>query len=149
VAREKRYLALTEAPPFEKALEFVEGNIAKGNPQFVALVDGVVVGWCDVSRHERPAYAHSGMLGMGVVAEHRGKGIGAALMQATLERARALGFERIELTVYEGNERARALYARFGFVDEGLKRNAVKFDGVARNAHAMALVYDPAPRGTP
>ena len=44
VARERRYLALLEAPPLERTAEFVRGNIAGGNPQYVAVgfkVEGV------------------------------------------------------------------------------------------------------------
>ena len=145
VARERRYLALTEAFPLDKTREFVENNIAIGNPQFVALVDGVVVGWCVVLRLLPPTFSHGGMLGIGVVPEHRGKGVGSALMRATLDSARKLGFERIELSVYEGNDRAHALYLRFGFVEEGVKRKVVKLDGVARDARVMSLLFSEAP----
>ena len=37
VARERRFLAMTEAPPFAMAQGFVRGNIERGNPHVVAL----------------------------------------------------------------------------------------------------------------
>jgi hypothetical protein len=58
VAREHRYLALLEAPPLEAVRKFVQGNIQNGNPQYVALVEGTVVGWCDVIPGEPEAVAH-------------------------------------------------------------------------------------------
>lgn len=53
VARERKYISLVEAPPLEKSRTFVQANLQKGNPQYVALVDGVVVGWCEIIRNER------------------------------------------------------------------------------------------------
>ena len=142
VCRERKYLAFLEAPPLEKTQRFVRENIHEGHPQFVALVDGRVVGWCNISSLGRPVYAHGGVLGMGIVAEHRGRGIGEALMRAALDQARANGLTRVELTVREDNERAIALYRRLGFVDEGVKRNAIRVDGVYTNLLCMALLFD-------
>jgi GNAT superfamily N-acetyltransferase len=45
----------------------------------------------------------------------RGAGLGRALVEATLDRARARGCRRAELDVNERNEVAVGLYERFGF----------------------------------
>src|SRR4051812_44071170 len=45
----------------------------------------------------------------------RGAGLGRALMEATLARARARGCRRVELDVNEANEPAQRLYGSFGF----------------------------------
>jgi GNAT superfamily N-acetyltransferase len=79
VARERKYLAFLEAPPLASAREFVLDNIAKGNPRFVAIADGGVVGWCDVVRQSRPIHAHAGVLGMGLLPPFRGQGHGRSL----------------------------------------------------------------------
>jgi GNAT superfamily N-acetyltransferase len=50
-----------------------------------------------------------------VVPEHRGAGIGRALMTRVEECARSLGCCKITLEVLENNARARALYASIGF----------------------------------
>jgi GNAT superfamily N-acetyltransferase len=50
-----------------------------------------------------------------VSAAARGAGLGRALVEATLERARARGCRRVELDVNERNETALALYGAFGF----------------------------------
>ena len=47
--------------------------------------------------------------------EARGTGVGRALVEATLEQARARGCKRIELDVQEDNAGARALYESCGF----------------------------------
>ncbi|HEX2103417.1 MAG TPA: GNAT family N-acetyltransferase [Solirubrobacteraceae bacterium] len=50
-----------------------------------------------------------------VDATARGTGLGRALVQATLERARERGCRRAELDVNESNAAALALYESFGF----------------------------------
>ena len=49
----------------------------------------------------------------------RGRGHGRALVAAALERARALGFDSVELNVHRDNERAVRLYASLGFQELG------------------------------
>jgi GNAT superfamily N-acetyltransferase len=75
VARERRYLTFLEAPSLEESRRFVRRNIREGYPQHVALVEDKVVGWCDALPIDRPTRAHTGVLGIGVLAEFRGRGI--------------------------------------------------------------------------
>ncbi len=140
VARERRYLALLESPPEADARKYVRDNIAGGAPHFVAVADGKVVGWCDVALRARPTQQHSGILGMGVISEYRGKGIGRALMQAALAAARTRGIRRIELTVRVDNEPAKRLYESFGFVTEGLCKRHLCLDGQFIDSWLMALL---------
>lgn len=140
VARERLYLALLEAPPPEDVRKFVEENIRAGHPQLLALDGGAVVGWCDIIAHSLPTLRHSGVLGMGIVASHRGRGIGTALVAAALAAAKARGLTRIELTVRADNEPARALYERFGFAHEGRLRHYLRIDDTYQDCDQMALV---------
>jgi putative acetyltransferase len=96
----------------------------------VALDGDLVVGSLSLRRDEHPATQHVATFGMFVVASHRGRGVGTALMEQALTWARRFGVERIELTVYPGNQAAIALYRKFGFVEEGrLVRHAKKSYG--------------------
>jgi RimJ/RimL family protein N-acetyltransferase len=140
VARERRYLALLEAPPIDQTRAFILGNIEQGCPQLVVLSAGEVVGWCDASRKPRPIYAHSAVLGMGLLPEFRGKGVGRRLIQQTLAAARDFGFHRVELTVREDNLNATELYKKVGFEIEGLQRDAFLVDGVYANLIMMAVL---------
>lgn len=142
VARERRYLALLEAPPIEQTRQFVRANIARGCPHLVALEEGQVVGWCDVTPADRPAMQHAGVIGMGLLPEWRGRGLGERLMRGALEAARGFGFDRVELTVREDNGPAIALYRRLGFETEGRKRRAIKVDGTFHDLMMMALLFD-------
>src|SRR5690242_19395212 len=54
--------------------------------------------------------------GFGVAGERRGQGLGARLGEATIEAARDAGARRLQLEVLAGNDTARRLYERLGFV---------------------------------
>lgn len=138
VARERRYLAFLEAPPPDRVRRFVLGNLKNGTAQFVALDGERVVGWCDVTPKAHESLRHSGALGMGVAATHRGRGIGARLMTATLDAASANGLSRVELIVRTDNAAAIALYRRFGFETEGTCRRYLRVDGAWFDALLMA-----------
>jgi len=138
VARERRYLALLEAPPAARVRRFVLANLRAGAAQFVAMDEDRVVGWCDVTPRLRESQRHSGTLGMGVAASHRGIGIGSALLATTVERALAQGLTRIELVVREDNGAAVALYRRHGFELEGRLKRYLIVDGMAYDALQMA-----------
>jgi len=141
VARERKYLAFLEAPPLEDVTRFVLHNIEHGYPQFVVLSTGQLVGWCDViPNRSRAVYYHCGTLGVGLLPEFRGKGIGRQLMQRTIDAAFAFGLSRIELTVRKENVNAIALYKSLGFKIEGLHRNAVCIEGQYENLYSMALL---------
>jgi ribosomal protein S18 acetylase RimI-like enzyme len=49
--------------------------------------------------------------------EHRRRGLGLALMNASLEAARARGADYVEVATSEDDTGARALYERLGFVN--------------------------------
>jgi RimJ/RimL family protein N-acetyltransferase len=96
----------------------------------VAVVDGRVVGSLGISREDHPVTRHVATLGMFVADGWRGRGIGTALLEEALRWARAVGVEKLELTVYPGNEAAIALYRRSGFAEEGtLVRHSKKSYG--------------------
>ena len=125
VAREASFLRATQAPPFDAVASFVLDNIESRNPQFVAVTpEGRVVGWCDIVRGRGAHERHLGELGMGVVAEWRGRGIGKKLLVETVAAADAEKLLRIELSVHSDNLRAISLYRAFGFVEEGRKIKA-------------------------
>lgn len=139
VARERRHLAFTQAPPFESAREFVLSNIARNVPQLVALRGDEVVGWCDISPMTREGFTHCGTLGMGVRKDFRRLGIGRRLLEQTIGEARRTGLERIELEVFASNTPAIRLYDQAGFVVEGVKKRGRKLEGEYDDLVQMAL----------
>jgi RimJ/RimL family protein N-acetyltransferase len=145
VAREGKYLSLLEAPPLEVSRRFVSRNIAEGHPHFVALDGDRVVGWCDVMPKDRPSTRHCGSLGMGLLHDWRGRGVGRRLIERSLDAARAFPLARVELWVRADNERAAALYRKVGFEVEGRRRRTMLVDDIYYDDIVMALLFDPPP----
>lgn len=139
VARERRYLAFVEALPLAASRTYVLSMLASGAPQYVALRDAQVVGWCDITPHRFVGMMHCGSLGMGVLSDFRGQGIGLGLITHALNATRAGGLERVELEVFASNMPAIRLYEKVGFIVEGVKRKARKLDGLYDDIVEMAL----------
>lgn len=129
VANEKIYIEMIEPPPLDKVTQFQTSLIEKQGPIFYAVENQKVVGWCDIFPAENPRQNHRGSLGMGLLPDYRGRGLGTQLLLATLKRAQEFGLEKVELHVYTTNEGAIALYRKLGFVQEGLIRRYRKLDG--------------------
>ena len=140
VARERLYLAFVKAPPLASTREFAQSLMAHDAPQYVAVVENEVVGWCDISPYTRDGFTHCGVLGIGVHRNHRARNIGTRLFTATIEKAKERGLERIELEVFGSNKRAMRLFRKVGFVTEGVKKSARKLDGVYDDIVGMALL---------
>ena len=139
VARERRYIGLVKAPPIESTREFVLSNIRNKVPQIVAVEGETVIGWCDIAPNKGEGFTHCGKLGMGVLQDYRGKGIGTRLMEDTILAEKEFGLERVELEVYASNVAAVSLYEKRGFVHEGEKKKASKLDGKYDDVLLMAL----------
>lgn len=142
VARERRYLAMLEAFPLAETREFALNMIKQGNPHVVAMSNGRVVGWCDISRHFFPSHSHRGSLGMGIIPDYRGRGLGARLIATALEQARKANLVRVEFSVRADNARAIALYKKVGFLTEGVQKRGVFVDGRFIDTINMAMILD-------
>jgi len=93
---------------------------------------------------------HAAMIGISVIAEAQGRGVGTALMRALCDYAdRWMGVLRIELTVYDDNARAIALYRKFGFEIEGRHRGYALRDGRYVDALSMARLHPSPPTFAP
>ena len=94
-----------------------------------------------------PRRRHAMHLGISVSLPWQGRGVGTALMAALCDYAdNWLGVLRIELGVYTDNERAQALYRKFGFVAEGVQRAHAMRDGKLIDTLMMARLHPSPPR---
>jgi RimJ/RimL family protein N-acetyltransferase len=139
VCRERRFLARSEAPPLANVQAFVAGNVKRDVPQFVAVEDEQIVGWCDALPGDFGT-SHVGRMGIGLRKGYRRRGIGRQLMEATIKKAWELGLEKLELSVYSSNEGAITFYTKFGFEEEGRKKRGRFVDGIYDDVILMALV---------
>jgi ribosomal protein S18 acetylase RimI-like enzyme len=147
VCRERLFLAMLEAPPVERLHAFIAAILERDDPQFIAEMDGRIVGWCDIrSGTVTTGTAHVGHMGMGVLPEVRRRGIGLRLVESALRKARSKGLEKIETRLYASNAAALALYRKVGFFEEGRKRRGRCVDGVYADVIEMGYFFE-APAG--
>jgi RimJ/RimL family protein N-acetyltransferase len=99
-----------------------------------------IVGMCEVERlHPGTYISHRGELGLVVVKEFRGKGIGTELMQRTLEKCKGK-FDVVQLGVFRINP-AKRLYERLGFQSYGRDSFGVKRDNRFFEIELMFLKF--------
>jgi RimJ/RimL family protein N-acetyltransferase len=105
---------------------------------YVAAADARIVGRLSLARDPNPASRHVADVGLMIAATHRRLGIGRALLEQAVAWARAAEVHKLELHVFPWNEPAIALYERFGFEREGLRREHYRRDGEYVDAILMA-----------
>lgn len=135
----------TEVSPVPARLGdgFFEHNDLGG--VLVAEVDGQVAGYAAVRQAMRiPSHAHVlDLNGLAVDPGHQGHGVGRALVEASVVRARSLGARKLDLRVLGTNQRARRLYESCGFQVEGLLREEFLLDGQYVDDVFMSLMLSP------
>jgi ribosomal-protein-alanine N-acetyltransferase len=111
-----------------------------GRPGFLVAVtaapDPGIVGYVvadSVPNHGRPL-GH--VKDIAVHADHRGQGIGTALLRRALSVLRTEGAASVKLEVRESNERARSLYREQGFEH---RRTIPRYYNDGENALVMVL----------
>lgn len=82
-----------------------------------------------LSCHPRRRLAHTGEIALSVRKKYWHIGVGSAIMEALIELAKEASLKNVELGVYADNERAIALYRRFGFEEIGRHRGKIYVDG--------------------
>jgi RimJ/RimL family protein N-acetyltransferase len=104
-------------------------NLGQNHHEYVAVLNGEVVGFVGLSQLSGRR-SHIGELFIGVDSEYHNKGIGKALLSKMIDLAdNWLFLERVELGVLETNPGAKALYEKFGFIEEGIKKGSIKAEG--------------------
>jgi ribosomal protein S18 acetylase RimI-like enzyme len=120
-----------------------------GDTAVIAIEKGFPVGaaWFRLFGRDRPGYGfvdeQTPELAIAVVPSARGKGVGSALLQALLGRARAAGYPAVSLSVDRANAGAIELYGRHGF-----RQVAKDDDSVTMLAHLDAEGSQPTNEGT-
>lgn len=126
--------------------ERMKSNAAK-DYVLVAVVGEEVIGHAGLHISTNARRAHAMAIGLGIRDDWQGRGVGTRLMQAAIDLAdNWLGALRLELTVYCDNERAIALYRKFGFDIEGTHRAYALREGRLVDSYAMARFHPSPPR---
>ena len=106
---------------------------------FLALDGEKIVGNACVNGSPNARLCHRRSLAITVLRDYWGRGIGTGLMEQMIAFARASGAELVSLEVRSDNERAKALYRKFGFVSFGTFPKFFKIDGEYFDVDCMTL----------
>lgn len=89
---------------------------AADREQYLAVIDGAAAGMVAVGHHD----TGSSVYGLGLLAEHRGKGLGRELLGQVLTGLLDRGITDITIEVDSHNEGPHALYRSLGFADRSV-----------------------------
>lgn len=134
----------TEPKSAAQRAEWLAGHASPRTPAIVAeLPGGVIAGWATLSPwSNRCAYARAAENSVYVHADHRGKGLGGALLDHLIARARRAGLGVILARVVEGNPASVALHESRGFQTIGVMRRVGEKFGRILDVHLMDLHLD-------
>jgi RimJ/RimL family protein N-acetyltransferase len=94
----------------------------------VAEVEGNIVGVSDITIGNSPKNRHVGGVGISIMKEWRGLGIGTAMMNYMIDWAKGRRLENLSLEVFSTNRQAIRLYEKFDFQVEGRRRKQYKIE---------------------
>lgn len=122
----------------EKYIESLQNSTSSA--MFFAKIDGKIIGDASFSSSPRERIKHRGEIGISVVKEYWGKGIGSKLIETIIDFAKnTAGCEIIQLQVRSDNERAIKLYRKYGFEKIGQFKGYLKIDGEYVDCDLMNL----------
>ena len=125
-------------PESEKAL-FERKNASPNEAMIMCIVDGRVVGNCEISFRTNLKTKHRASVAIALISEFWNQGIGTRMFQELIRLVEERGdVLQMELDFVEGNSRARALYEKMGFRIAGVKPDALRLkDGTLLNEYMM------------
>jgi len=141
VAQERDFLASIDGFSLEGTISFMQEIIQNNHAQYFAIANNKVIGWCDIIPKSMVGFKHVGTMGMGIVKEYRGQGIGSRLLKEAINHSQNIcHLEKIELDVFESNINAIKLYKKLDFIEEGKRIKARKLDNIYTNEIQMGLI---------
>ena len=112
----------------EREAEFLETTLQSPNSaMLVCVVDNEIVGTCQVMLNRTsPKTYHRARVALALLRAYWRRGIGTVMLTRLIDIARENGATQVELGYLSGNERAKGLYEKLGFVPTGKLVNAVR-----------------------
>ena len=114
----------------ESEKEILDGFLE--NPDvimMIALVDGKVAGNMSIAGlGPQRRIGHRCSMAIALYKEFWGLGIGSAMIGYGSDLARKAGWTQMDLEVISGNDQAFNLYKKCGFIETGVRHNALRYD---------------------
>lgn len=129
VGSENTYFMLE---PDERTVEQIKGLVHQQTLNrtllLVAENNGAIVGVLGFIGGGFRRISHVIEIGLAIEKDFRKSGIGSTLFREAITWARKKGFHRLELGVLSTNQQAIALYKKFGFQEEGVRKNRYRIE---------------------
>ncbi len=125
---------------YEKEKAFFEAkNASPTDAMLMCLVDGKVVGNCDIMAMPNMKSRHRCRVAVALLKDYWNLGIGTRMFRELIAIAEGMPqITQMELEFIEGNDRARHLYEKSGFRIVAVHPNAYRLrDGSFRNEYMM------------
>lgn len=149
VAGEERYVVAARlAADLRRDDALLRFNEAEDRMFFVATADEgdegaeAVIGWLHVGASRAPEMGHTATLTLGVRADHRGHGIGAALVDRGLAWAREQGYRKVYQSLPATNEGAIDFLETNGWSVEATREGHYQLDGELVDEVQLAIWVD-------
>ncbi|MGX7173932.1 GNAT family N-acetyltransferase [Enterococcus ratti] len=112
------------------------------NLLLVAITDKKIIGLVSVKAKDQYRIAHIGEIGISILKEYWGMGLGTMMLEEVLCWVKENGvLFRLELDVQTRNKRAIRLYQKMGFqIEATMKRGARKDTGEFLDVYKMSLL---------
>ena len=124
----------------DKEAKFIERFYkSKKDIMLVAIYNNEIIGNAIIERNRIARYNHRAELSITVVKKYWSMGVGSELMSMLIDFCKSTGVEIIYLEVRSDNERAIALYKKFGFERIGVYERFFKIGNEYHNADLMML----------
>lgn len=107
-----------------------------------AYVGDQLVGVLSVSALQTPRLAHIGEVGVSVLQEYWGYGMGTLLIEEAIYWAHEVGIKRLTLEVRVDNHRAIHLYKKCGFQTEGVATAGLCVNNEYIDVYRMAYIVE-------
>lgn len=123
----------------EQEADFLENLAASDfNLMITCFIDGAAVGNCALFFMNKLKERHRARIAIAVMKKAWNKGIGTALFEKMIRIAKEKELMQLELEYIEGNERARHLYEKMGFIQFAERPNAIRLkDGTLLSEYLM------------
>ena len=133
--------------PFTEEQERAYLDLRMCSPNTITLLamEGEkIIGSLGIDTPSFERLSHRGEMGISVLKEYWGQGVGSALLEAMFSwiRDNPTRLRKIDLTVREDNDRAIALYKKFGFQEEGKVTRLVAIGNTFYDGITMGLLLD-------
>lgn len=146
VGEETDFLVMDEKgislTPATLAIEIDYLRYSINNLLLVAIIDETIIGTISVRAAEQYRISHVGEIGISILKEYWGLGIGTMMLEEALFWAKENGvLLRLELDVQTRNKRAVHLYKKLGFqIEATMERGMRKDNGEFLDVYRMSLL---------